>query len=268
MPDLCQVSTMRIPIYKDGQEKPVGYQIRNNGQVKNPPGIEISECLPHIGRILDSGVVLVCEGPTDVNAAMVCRELDGYSILGAWSSTSTPGRNFWHSRFSAGKHALVVCGDNDPSGSSFNQRIANEWGHPVYPIRWPAVRPLKWDVKDQIVTGIPAVLTTLISLALHSEPLKPEPVKAKRDRAYTSAPVLISTLIEEAGGRLAYEMGHNAKYFCPLHEDREDASLTANDETGGWKCWACGISGGPAQWLMHWKGLSYQDAIELMRKYQ
>lgn len=82
---------------------------------------------------------------------------------------------------------------------------------------------------------------------------------------------IISRIVESAGGRKAYDMaGAGSKWYCPLHEDRSDPSLTIDDETGSWKCWAnCSrpSQGGPAQFIMAWKQCSYDDAINLLRKY-
>lgn len=260
---------MEIPIYSaDGTL--AGYQIRNPGQRPDykPRGIRISQCLPHIARITDPGAIFACEGPTDAMVLVEVPTLSACSVIGCWSSTSTPGRDFWDTRFKGGSRPLVACGDHDVAGQAFNQRLANEYGL-CYPIKWPANRPKKWDVKDEITQRGSQSFVALMRLALASQPLVRLEARTRASRkAYTSSPVLISTLVEEAGGRHAHDMaGQSSKWYCPLHEDRDDASLTVNDETGSWRCWAgCG-SGGPAQWTMAWKSCSYEDALELMKRY-
>lgn len=256
----------------DGEDVEVGYQDRTPGQPPKfrPYGIEITKCLPYIARLTDqdTGVVLGCEGPTDAMEVVLFPELVAHSVIGCWSSTATPGRAFWVDRFGARTRPLVACGDNDSSGRAFNQRLADEYGL-AYPIKWPAWCPHKYDVKDWLTEQGPELFRRLIGSALASEPLKASPSRTERPkRAYTSSPVSICTLVEAAGGTFVSSMANGGyKYLCPLHNDRDDPSLTVHEESGSFKCWAGCASGGPIQFLMAWKGLSYDDAKELIRKW-
>lgn len=163
---------------------------------------------------------------------------------------------------------MVACGDNDDAGKAFNQRIADAVGS-CYAIRWPIWFHNKGDVKDYLEIKGSDAFKALLDISLYYQPLvRLEKQKTKSKRTYASSPVLVSTIIEAAGGRLAFTMAEDRlKYYCPLHEDKEDASLTVDDATGSWHCWAEGIGGGPAQFLMAWKGVDYKSAMELLKLY-
>lgn len=265
-------AAVRIPVYADvdGEVIEVGYQEREPGKPPKfrPWGIEITKCLPYLGRVNETGVILGCEGPTDAMAAVQVPALQSCSIVGCWSSTSTPGRAFWESRFRGRSCPLVACGDHDASGRAFNQRLADEYGL-AYPIKWPAWFAHKGDVKQWLTEQGAQSFQGLVRAALASAPLVPSPARTVGpQRAYTCGPVPISTLIEAAGGTPISKMATGGwKWLCPLHNDRDDPSLTSNDESGSWKCWSgCG-QGGPIQFLMAWKSLSFDDAKELLKKY-
>jgi DNA primase catalytic core len=52
---------------------------------------------------------------------------------------------------------------------------------------------------------------------------------------------------------------------CPLHEDRE-ASLVVTPGKNLWHCFSCQIGGGPIDWMMKVKGVSFRHAVELLRE--
>jgi DNA primase catalytic core len=51
---------------------------------------------------------------------------------------------------------------------------------------------------------------------------------------------------------------------CPFHEDRE-ASLIVTPAKNLWHCFACQIGGGPIDWMMKSRGVSFRHAVELLR---
>jgi hypothetical protein len=78
--------------------------------------------------------------------------------------------------------------------------------------------------------------------------------------------ISIIDLIERAGGVRAAKLSSSCyKYYCPLHNDRKDASLTANPLTGSHQCWAGCTSGGPVQWVMAWKRMSREEAMSWLK---
>src|SRR6185312_5901624 len=52
---------------------------------------------------------------------------------------------------------------------------------------------------------------------------------------------------------------------CPFHDDRE-ASLVVTPAKNLWHCFACQIGGGPIDWMMKTKGVSFRHAVELLRE--
>jgi DNA primase catalytic core len=52
---------------------------------------------------------------------------------------------------------------------------------------------------------------------------------------------------------------------CPFHEDRE-ASLVVTPTRNLWHCFSCQIGGGPIDWMMQSKGISFRHAVELLRE--
>lgn len=260
-----------LPVFDlDGNQ--VGEQIRRPGKppVYRPSGIKAKECAPYIGRIIDSDKLLVCEGPTDAKACMQLRRFDQWSILGCWSSTTIPPRSFWTDRFGKrlGLHSVVV-GDNDQSGKDFNQRIANVFGS-AYEVHWPPLFRHKGDARDYISEYGETAFYALVSRSFMRQPLcrNDEEKRKSTTKQFQDHAGIISSLVAQAGGQFCYNYGDkNEKWLCPLHNDVDDPSLTLRDSDGSWCCWAgCG-QGGAAQFIMAWKGVSYKDALELMKLY-
>jgi DNA primase catalytic core len=52
---------------------------------------------------------------------------------------------------------------------------------------------------------------------------------------------------------------------CPFHEDRE-ASLVITPAKNLWHCFSCQLGGGPIDWMMKSKGVSFRHAVELLRE--
>lgn len=257
-----------LPIFDlDGNK--VGEQVRESGKHPNyrPKGIRVSECSPHIGRITDSGLVIACEGPTDCIAVSEINGLQAWSTLGCWSSSTVPDRDWWLLRFKSRSLTVVACGDNDVAGQNFNQRVANAVGS-AYPIKWPPLFRHKGDARDYISENGEDSFAALVKSGTMRNPLGRVLATGSKKHSYIERSGTIARLVEDAGGAFCYSYGQgNSKWLCPLHNDVEDPSLTINDNSGSWCCWAgCG-KGGPVQWIMAWKGVDYKSALELMRKY-
>ena len=76
--------------------------------------------------------------------------------------------------------------------------------------------------------------------------------------------ISVERLIEAAGIALR-PAGKDLLGRCPFHEDRE-ASLVVTPAKNLWHCFACQIGGGPIDWIMKTKGVSFRHAVELLRE--
>jgi DNA primase len=76
--------------------------------------------------------------------------------------------------------------------------------------------------------------------------------------------ISVERLIEVAGIVLK-PAGKDLLGCCPFHEDRE-ASLVVTPAKNLWHCFACQIGGGPIDWMMKAKGVSFRHAVELLRE--
>lgn len=76
--------------------------------------------------------------------------------------------------------------------------------------------------------------------------------------------ISVERLIEAAGIALR-PAGKDLLGRCPFHEDRE-ASLVITPAKNLWHCFACQIGGGPIDWVMKSKGVSFRHAVELLRE--
>ena len=78
------------------------------------------------------------------------------------------------------------------------------------------------------------------------------------------AQVAVERLIESAGIELK-AVGKDLRGRCPFHDDRE-ASLVVTPAKNLWHCFSCQIGGGPIDWMMKAKGVSFRHAVELLRE--
>src|SRR5580658_7690910 len=78
------------------------------------------------------------------------------------------------------------------------------------------------------------------------------------------AEVSVERLVESAGIGLK-AAGKDLLGRCPFHEDRE-ASLIITPSKNLWHCFGCQIGGGPIDWMMKSKGVSFRHAVELLRE--
>ena len=76
--------------------------------------------------------------------------------------------------------------------------------------------------------------------------------------------ISVERLIEAAGVALK-AAGKDLMGRCPFHEDRE-ASLVVTPAKNLWHCFGCQIGGGPIDWMMKAKGVSFRHAVELLRE--
>jgi DNA primase catalytic core len=76
--------------------------------------------------------------------------------------------------------------------------------------------------------------------------------------------VAVERLIESAGIELK-AVGKDLRGRCPFHDDGE-ASLVITPAKNLWHCFSCQIGGGPIDWMMKAKGVSFRHAVELLRE--
>ena len=69
----------------------------------------------------------------------------------------------------------------------------------------------------------------------------------------------------EASGIALKRTGKDLLGRCPFHDDHE-ASLIVTPGKNLWHCFACQIGGGPIDWVMKTRGVSFRHAVELLRE--
>ncbi len=72
------------------------------------------------------------------------------------------------------------------------------------------------------------------------------------------------TRLVEASGVALKKSGKDQIGRCPFHDDRE-ASLVVSGAKNLWHCFGCQIGGGPIDWVMKARGVSFRHAVELLR---
>src|SRR5438105_600285 len=75
--------------------------------------------------------------------------------------------------------------------------------------------------------------------------------------------VSVQRLIESAGIELK-KIGKDIAGKCPFHDDSEP-SLIVTPAKNLWHCFGCQIGGGPIDWVMKFKGVSFRHAVELLK---
>ncbi len=76
--------------------------------------------------------------------------------------------------------------------------------------------------------------------------------------------VAVEHLVQESGIELK-RGGKDWLGRCPFHED-DTASLVVTPAKNLWHCFGCGIGGGPIDWVMKRRGVSFRHAVELLRE--
>jgi DNA primase catalytic core len=77
------------------------------------------------------------------------------------------------------------------------------------------------------------------------------------------AEISVERLVESSGVELK-AAGKDLLGRCPFHEDAQ-ASLVVTPAKNLWHCFGCQIGGGPIDWMMKAKGVSFRHAVELLR---
>lgn len=76
--------------------------------------------------------------------------------------------------------------------------------------------------------------------------------------------VSVERLVEASGIELK-RGGKDLLGRCPFHED-DTASLVVTPAKNLWHCFGCGIGGGPIDWVIKRRGVSFRHAVELLRE--
>lgn len=252
---------LHLPLLHHASGELMGWQTRMPG--KSPrysTGVKSREAAPFIAqRPTSPEFAIITEGPTDAIAASQCAKIgNNVAVYGCWSSSTIPPKEWWEKNLLG--TTVIVAGDGDAAGRVFNQRVADMVGA-VYVARIPDGE----DVRSLIETrGEDLFMATLMNALIRpaikrSKSRKPV---VKRQEFATLAGIDIISLVESAGGKRKSKLSTGGyKYLCPLHDDRNDPSLTVDPAAGSWYCWAgCG-GGGPAQFVMAWRRCDYRDAV-------
>ena len=75
--------------------------------------------------------------------------------------------------------------------------------------------------------------------------------------------IAVERLVELSGVVLK-SAGKDLLGRCPFHEDRE-ASLVVTPAKNLWHCFSCQIGGGPIDWVMNHRSVSFRHAVEWLR---
>ncbi len=76
--------------------------------------------------------------------------------------------------------------------------------------------------------------------------------------------IAVQRLVEASGIELK-KAGKDFAGVCPFHED-DTASLVVTPMKNLWHCFGCGAAGGPIDWVMKTKGVSFRHSVELLRE--
>ncbi len=76
--------------------------------------------------------------------------------------------------------------------------------------------------------------------------------------------ISIVELVQEGGTQLK-QNGKRWKGLCPFHGDK-NPSFTVTEETGRYKCFACGEGGDIFTWVMKTQNLEFGDALRILAK--
>lgn len=76
--------------------------------------------------------------------------------------------------------------------------------------------------------------------------------------------VAVQRLVEAAGVELK-KSGKDWIGKCPFHDDSEP-SLVVTPAKNLWHCFGCQVGGGPIDWMMKLRGVSFRHAVELLKE--
>jgi DNA primase catalytic core len=72
--------------------------------------------------------------------------------------------------------------------------------------------------------------------------------------------------LAEASGLELKKGGKDWLGRCPFHEGDNTPSLVVSPAKNLWHCFGCGAAGGPIDWVMKTRGVSFRHAVELLRE--
>ena len=75
--------------------------------------------------------------------------------------------------------------------------------------------------------------------------------------------IAVQRLVETSGVVLK-KSGKDFTGICPFHAD-ETASLVVTPAKNLWHCFGCGLGGGPIDWVIKSRGVSFRHAVELLQ---
>jgi len=76
--------------------------------------------------------------------------------------------------------------------------------------------------------------------------------------------ISVQRLVEARGIKLK-RVGKNLVGLCPFHKEQKP-SLTITPNTNKWRCFGCGKGGTVFDWVMHTEGISFNHALQLLRR--
>lgn len=76
--------------------------------------------------------------------------------------------------------------------------------------------------------------------------------------------VSVQRLVETSGVELK-KSGKDWLGRCPFHQPDTDPSLVVTPAKNLWHCFGCQIGGGPIDWVMKSRGVSFRHAVELLK---
>ena len=86
--------------------------------------------------------------------------------------------------------------------------------------------------------------------------------EAELERLKASVP--LAGLVEASGVKLTRQ-GADLAGLCPFHAE-DTPSLKVTPGKNLWHCFGCGVGGGPLDWVMKHRGVSFRHAVELLRE--
>ncbi len=78
------------------------------------------------------------------------------------------------------------------------------------------------------------------------------------------AEISLVRLVETSGVRLE-KRGKDWAVLCPFHEEATPSFVVTPDKNL-FRCFGCGVAGGPIDWVMKRQGVSFRHAVELLRE--
>src|SRR4051812_11248152 len=101
------------------------------------------------------------------------------------------------------------------------------------------------------------------ALAPQSEKDRPMPRIPENELDRLKREVSVEHLVQASGIALK-KSGKDWLGRCPFHED-DEASLVVTPAKNLWHCFGCQIGGGPIDWVIKQRGVSFRHAVELLK---